>query len=102
MILDIHFVDEKTGFIAGATEFQEQEANARILKTMDGRKSWRAVFESARAVDNTGSWRSPARGRLRGDHELRGTEGRGSPKDEARGYVAKTEDGGETWKRRYA
>ncbi|MGI8526893.1 MAG: WD40/YVTN/BNR-like repeat-containing protein [Pseudolabrys sp.] len=52
MILDIHFVDEQTGFIAGATNSEEQKAHARILKTSDGGATWRAVFESPRAVDN--------------------------------------------------
>ena len=52
MILDIHFVDANTGFIAGASEAEEDKAHARILKTTDGGKSWRAVFDSDRAGDN--------------------------------------------------
>ena len=51
MILDIHFVDAETGFIAGASEAAEDKAHARILKTTDGGRSWRAVFDSDRAGD---------------------------------------------------
>jgi photosystem II stability/assembly factor-like uncharacterized protein len=94
MILDIHFVDEQTGFIAGATESQEQKAHARILKTTDGGKTWRAVFESQRAVDNNWKLAFPS---VRVGYAT--IMSYAAPKDEARGYVEKTEDGGETWSR---
>jgi hypothetical protein len=38
MILDIHFIDVNVGFIAGASEAQEEKAHARILKTTRRRK----------------------------------------------------------------
>lgn len=43
MILDIRFIDEQVGFIAGASEAAEDKAHARILKTTDGGKTWRTV-----------------------------------------------------------
>ena len=79
MILDIHFLDANTGFLAGATESDEDKAHARILKTTDGGRTWRAVFESARAGDN--NWKlafSLGADRLRDDHELQGTGRRGA------------------------
>ena len=93
MILDIHFVDAQTGFIAGASEAEEDKAHARILKTTDGGASWRAVFDSARAGDN--NWKlafpSPRVGYAT-------IISYGAPEGEAEGYVAKTEDGGEHWR----
>lgn len=93
MILDIHFVDEQTGFIAGATDPQEPKAHARILKTSDGGKTWRAVFESPRAVDN--NWKLAFPSAKVGYATIMSYN---APKEDARGYVVKTEDGGESWK----
>jgi photosystem II stability/assembly factor-like uncharacterized protein len=92
MILDIHFVDEQTGFIAGATDSAETKAHARILKTSDGGKTWRAVFESPRAVDN--NWKLAFPSAQVGYATIMSYD---APKEDARGYVAKTVDGGETW-----
>ena len=61
MILDIKFVDQQTGFIAGSTEPGEDKAHARIPKTSDGGKTWRAVFESPRANDNNWKLVFPSR-----------------------------------------
>ena len=94
MILDIHFVDADTGFIAGASEPEEDKAHARILKTSDGGKSWRAVFDSDRAGDN--SWKLAFPGARIGYATVISHQ---APAGEARGYVVKTEDGGEHWRR---
>jgi photosystem II stability/assembly factor-like uncharacterized protein len=93
MILDIHFVDEHTGFIAGATEPEESKAHARILKTSDSGKTWRAVFESPRVVDN--NWKLAFPSAKVGYATIMSYN---APKEDARGYVVKTEDGGESWK----
>lgn len=92
MILDIHFVDANTGFIAGASLPSEEKAHARILKTTDGGQTWRAVFES----DLAGSvnWKLSFPTAQIGYATIISYQ---SPDNEARGYVAKTEDGGETW-----
>lgn len=94
MILDIHFVDADTGFIAGATLPSEEKAHARILKTTDGGKTWRAVFEH----DLAGSvnWKLAFPTQRVGYATIINYQ---APDDEARGFVAKTEDGGETWQR---
>jgi photosystem II stability/assembly factor-like uncharacterized protein len=94
MILDIHFVDADTGFIAGASEAEEARAHARILKTTDGGKSWRAVFDSDRAGDN--NWKLAFPSARVGYATIISYQ---APAGEARGYVMKTEDGGEHWRR---
>jgi photosystem II stability/assembly factor-like uncharacterized protein len=94
MILDIHFVDADTGFIAGASEAREDKAHARILKTTDAGKSWRAVFESDRAGDN--NWKLAFPSARIGYATIISYR---APAGEPRGYVVKTEDGGDHWRR---
>ncbi len=92
MILDIRFLDASTGFMAGASRSDEGQAHARILKTTDGGKTWRTVFESARAGDNT--WKLAFPSATVGYATIMSYE---APAGEARGAVAKTVDGGEHW-----
>jgi photosystem II stability/assembly factor-like uncharacterized protein len=94
MILDIHFIDKDTGFIAGASEGDEDKAHARILKTSDGGKTWRAVFDSDLAGDN--NWKLSFPSARVGYATIISYR---APENEARGYVVKTEDGGEHWRR---
>lgn len=92
MILDIHFLDATTGFMAGASAAGEGAAHARILKTTDGGRTWRAVFDSARAGDN--NWKLAFPSARVGYATIISY---GAPQGEAEGYVAKTVDGGEHW-----
>ncbi len=92
MILDIRFVDGQTGFIAGASDANEGVAHARILKTSDGGKTWRAVFESGRGGDN--NWKLAFPSAKVGYGTIISYD---APPKEARGYVVKTEDGGDHW-----
>ena len=94
MILDIHFLDAKTGFIAGASQSDEDKAHARILKTTDGGATWRAVYDSSRAGDN--NWKLAFPSPSVGYATIMSYK---APVAEARGYVVKTEDGGEHWRR---
>ena len=94
MILDIHFLDERTGFLAGASQSDEGRAHARILKTTDGGATWRAVYDSPRAGDN--NWKLAFPSPSVGYATIISYE---APAGEARGYVVKTEDGGEHWRR---
>jgi photosystem II stability/assembly factor-like uncharacterized protein len=94
MILDIHFVDANTGFLAGASDQNEDRAHARILKTQNAGQSWRSVFESDRAGDN--NWKLAFPSPQVGYATIISYQ---APKEEARGYVVKTEDGGEHWRR---
>lgn len=94
MILDIRFLDEQVGFIAGASEAAEEKAHARILKTVDGGKTWHVVFESDRAGDN--NWKLAFPSPQIGYATIISYQ---APDGEAQGYVVKTEDGGEHWQR---
>lgn len=94
MILDIKFVDADVGFIAGASVAEEDKAHARILKTKDGGKSWRAVFDSDREGDN--NWKLAFPTAQIGYGTIISYR---APETEARGYVVKTEDGGESWRK---
>lgn len=94
MILDIKFVDAGTGFIAGASEADEEKARARILKTVDGGKTWHTVFESDRKGDN--NWKLSFPTSKTGYATIISYQ---APDDEARGYVLKTTDGGEHWQK---
>jgi photosystem II stability/assembly factor-like uncharacterized protein len=94
MILDIHFVNANVGFIAGASEAQEEKAHARILKTTDAGKTWRAVFDSERPGDN--NWKLAFPSASVGYGTIISYQ---APEGEARGYVVKTVDGGEHWRR---
>lgn len=92
MILDIQFVDERIGFIAGATDTSVEQSRAVILRTADGGRSWSRVYEGQRPFELTWKMSFPT---------------------EATGYVtvqsynpdptvsqrvfAKTTDGGLTW-----
>ena len=94
MILDIHFVDERVGFLAGASQSDEGRAHARILKTSDGGATWRAVYDSPRAGDN--NWKLAFPSPSVGYATIMSYE---APAAESRGFVVKTEDGGEHWRR---
>ena len=93
MILDIHFLDASTGFIAGASGSDEDMAHARILKTTDGGKTWRAVYDSPRAGDN--NWKLAFPSPSVGYATIMSYK---APTSEARGFVVKTTDGGEHWR----
>ena len=92
MVLDIHFVDAKTGFIAGASEADESKAHARILRTTDGGATWAAVFDSDRAGDN--NWKLAFPTSRIGFATIISYD---APKGDARGYVVKTDDAGAHW-----
>jgi photosystem II stability/assembly factor-like uncharacterized protein len=51
MILDVHFIDEQIGFIAGSTLSNETTANAQILMTRDGGTTWTEVYRSKRPTE---------------------------------------------------
>ena len=53
MILDVHFVDPDTGFIAGASDADAEKSHARVLKTTNGGQSWTSVYESTRPFEIT-------------------------------------------------
>ena len=74
-----------SGFIAGASQAEEDKAHARILKTTDGGKSWRAVFDSDRPGDN--NWKLAFPSARVGYATIISYQ---APANEARGYVVKS------------
>ncbi|HYF22765.1 MAG TPA: hypothetical protein VD929_05135 [Caulobacteraceae bacterium] len=91
-IYDVKFLDEKTGFIAGASSGKTDESNARILKTSDGGKTWRTVYQSARPWEIT--WKIAFPSKKVGYVTVQSYN---PDKAVVQRYVAKTTDGGETW-----
>ena len=53
MILDVHFVDERIGFICGASDTNVEQSHAVILRTGDGGHSWSRVYEGTRSFELT-------------------------------------------------
>ena len=48
MILDVKFLDPKTGFVCASAVDPEGGGEALILKTTDAGKTWQAVYRSGR------------------------------------------------------
>ncbi|WP_298160673.1 hypothetical protein [Brevundimonas sp.] len=53
MILDVHFVDERIGFICGASDTNVEQSRAVILRTGDGGRTWARVYEGSRPFELT-------------------------------------------------
>jgi photosystem II stability/assembly factor-like uncharacterized protein len=91
MILDVHFVDERTGFVAASTDSDVARTSAQILMTRDGGATWTEVYRSKRLTELVWKMSWPTR-----------TVGYGTvmsydPADPHR-VVVKTTDGGRHWR----
>ena len=51
MLLDIKMLDKKIGFACAATSDDVEKSNALILKTIDGGKTWKKVYQSKRPFE---------------------------------------------------
>ena len=91
-ILDIRFVDERTGFIAGASDANVEASNAVVLQTDDGGSTWRRVYQSRRPFEIV--WKLSFPSRMVGYATVQNYN-----EDAAvvARLVAKTSDGGRTW-----
>lgn len=92
MILDVKFLDAKTGFIAGATSPDIETSKALILRTTDGGASWAKVYEGGRSFET--SWKLAFPTAKVGYATVESYDP--SEAVTAR-FVAKTSDGGATW-----
>jgi photosystem II stability/assembly factor-like uncharacterized protein len=92
MILDVKFLDAKTGFLCAATKGDVERSNALILKTTDGGTTWTPKYQSARPYENVWKCAFPT-------HEVgyATVQSYDPDKTTSKRYVAKTTDGGETW-----
>lgn len=93
MVLDVKFVSPTVGFLAGASDAEVADSNALVLKTEDGGATWRRVYQSARPWEI--SWK------LSFPTERVGyvtVQNYNADATVAQRVVAKTEDGGATWR----
>ncbi len=90
MILDVHFLDEKTGFVAASSSSDVKTANAQVLMTRDGGATWTEVYRSTRPTELIWKMAWPTR-----------TVGYGTlmSYDQANPHkmIVKTTDGGRHW-----
>ena len=93
MAFDITFVDERRGFIAAATSADIPNANGLILATDDGGSTWTEVHRSARPYETT--WKFSFPSATVGYCTIQSYNP--DPSASQR-FVAKTEDGGRTWR----
>jgi photosystem II stability/assembly factor-like uncharacterized protein len=91
MILDVHFLDEQTGFVAASSARDVAATNAQILMTRDGGASWTEVYRSKRPSELIWKIAFPS-----------GRVGYGTvmsyDKANPRKLVVKSLDGGRTWR----
>ncbi|MFZ6654161.1 WD40/YVTN/BNR-like repeat-containing protein [Undibacterium sp. TJN19] len=93
MILDVKFFDAMTGFVFGASDSDTEKSHARIIMTKDGGATWKTVYESSRPYELTWKASFPTRDTAYVTVQSYNPD----PKTSQR-YVAKTEDGGLTWR----
>jgi len=92
-ILDIKFFNLKEGIICAASGEELDKSHALIISTEDGGKTWKNVYESKRNAEITWKGFFPSRNvgyvTVQSYDTLETADQR---------YVAKTTDGGKTWK----
>lgn len=93
MILDVKFFDAENGLLCAATSPSVEKSNALILTTSDAGKTWTRVYQSTRPYELT--WKCSFPTREVGYVTIQSYDP--NPKVTQR-YVAKTVDGGKTWK----
>lgn len=92
MLFDIKMFNKNVGFVCAATDEDISKSNALILKTIDGGKTWKKVFQSNRTFETTWKVSFPS--------EKVGyvtTQSYNPDPNVKQQRVAKTIDGGETW-----
>lgn len=92
MVFDVHFNDHEHGFIAGATSADVAEANALILATTDGGKTWNKVYQSSRPYELT--WKISFPTKTTGYVTIQAYNPDTSVSQR---FIAKTTDGGRTF-----
>lgn len=93
MILDVKFFDARNGIISAGSSANIQQSNALILTTADGGKTWTKRYQSNRPYEIT--WKSSFPSRKIGYVTIQNYN---PDKNISQRVVAKTTDGGETWK----
>lgn len=92
MAFDVHFFDDKHGFIASATSDNVEESKALIIATDDGGQTWRDAYVGARPFELTWKMSFPSR-----DTGYVTIQSYNPDPAASQRFVAKTTDGGKTW-----
>jgi photosystem II stability/assembly factor-like uncharacterized protein/pimeloyl-ACP methyl ester carboxylesterase len=92
MLFDIKMFDKNTGFACAASDEDMEKSNALILKTSDGGKTWKKVYQSNRPFECT--WKASFPTKEVGYVTIQSYNPDSNIKQQR---VAKTNDGGETW-----
>jgi photosystem II stability/assembly factor-like uncharacterized protein/pimeloyl-ACP methyl ester carboxylesterase len=92
MLFDIKMFDKNYGFVCAASDEDMEKSNALILKTSDGGKSWKKVYQSNRPFE--GTWKASFPTKEVGYVTIQSYNPNPNVKQQR---IAKTTDGGETW-----
>ncbi len=92
MLFDIKMFDKNKGIVCAATSEDISQSNALILKTSDGGKTWKKVYQSNRPFETT--WKVSFPTDNIGYVTIQSYNPDPNVKQQR---VAKTTDGGETW-----
>ncbi|MGZ3933285.1 MAG: WD40/YVTN/BNR-like repeat-containing protein [Bacteroidia bacterium] len=92
-ILDIKFFNLREGIICAASNTELDQNHALILTTDDGGKTWQKRYESKRPYEIT--WKCSFPSRKVGYVTIQSYD---TTRTTSQRYVAKTTDGGRTWK----
>jgi photosystem II stability/assembly factor-like uncharacterized protein len=92
MLFDIKMLNKNEGFAAAATHEDISQSNALILKTTDGGKTWKKVYQSNRPFETT--WKIAFPTPKVGYVTIQSYNPDPTVKQQR---VAKTTDGGVTW-----
>ena len=92
MLFDIKMFDKNYGFVCAASDENMEKSNALILKTRDGGKTWKKVYQSNRPFE--GTWKASFPTKEVGYVTIQSYNPNPNVKQQR---IAKTTDGGETW-----
>ena len=93
MLFDIKMLDKNNGFVCAATSEDISQSNALILKTSDGGATWQKVYQSDRPFETTWKISFPTK-----DVGYVTIQSYNPDPNVKQQRVAKTTDGGKTWK----
>ena len=92
MLFDIKMFDKNNGFVCAASDEDMEKSNALILKTSDGGKTWKNVYQSNRPFECT--WKASFPTNKVGYVTIQSYNPDPNVKQQ---HLAKTTDGGDTW-----
>jgi photosystem II stability/assembly factor-like uncharacterized protein/pimeloyl-ACP methyl ester carboxylesterase len=92
MLFDIKMFDKKNGIVCAASDEDMEKSNALILKTSDGGRTWKKVYQSNRPFE--GTWKASFPTKKVGYVTIQSYNPDPNVKQQR---IAKTTDGGETW-----